>query len=72
MGRVIFWRDKAVHHFAFGHQQFADVYRKSQLFRYYFQRHIAAADLGGKRVIAPVAALGGVSQRQQIPFVAAH
>ena len=72
MGGIVFRRDKTVDHFAFSHQQFADVHRKSQLFRDGFQCHIAAADFGGKRMIAPVAALGGVGQRQQISLVAAH
>ena len=72
MGGFIFWRDKTVDHFTFRHQQFADVHRKSQLFRYGFQCHIAATDFGGKRVVAPVAALGGVGQRQQISLVTAH
>ena len=68
----IFGRDKTVHHFTLGHQQFADVHRKTQLFRHDFDVDIAAANFGGKRVVAPVATLGGVGQRQQIALVAAH
>ena len=68
----ILWRDKTVDHFALGHQQFADVHRKTQLFRHNFDIEITAADLCRERVVAPVAALRGVGQRQQIPFIAAH
>ena len=64
--------DKTVNHFTLSHQQFADVHRKSQLFRHNRHVDIAAADLACERVIAPVTALGGVGQRQQIAFVAAH
>lgn len=64
--------DKTVDHFTLGHQQFADVHRKSQLFRHNRYVDIAAADLACERVVATVAALGGVGQRQQIAFVAAH
>ena len=64
--------DKTVDHFTLGHQQFADVHRKSQLFRHNKYIDIATANFACERVIAPVTALGGVGQRQQIAFVTAH
>ncbi|MNL77544.1 hypothetical protein D3C87_2037540 [compost metagenome] len=72
MRDVVFGGHEAVHHFAFGHQQFADVDCKTQLFRHDFNVDITAADFGGKRVVTPVAALRRVSQCQQITLVAAH
>lgn len=56
--RLIRRVDKTVDHFTLGHQQFADVYRKSQLFRHNRYVDIAAADLARERVVAP-GALGG-------------
>ena len=70
--RLIRRVDKTVDHFTFGHQQFADVHRKSQLFRHNRHVDIAAADFACERMIASVTTLGGVGQRQQIAFVAAH
>ena len=70
--RFILRGDKAVNHFAFGHQQFTDIDGESQLFGSDLHRDVAAANFTGKRVVAPVAALGGVGQRQQIALVAAR
>ena len=70
--RLIMRCDKAIDHFAFGYQQFADVDRKTQLFRHDFHIDIPAADLTGERVIAPVTALSGVGERQQVTLIAAR
>ena len=72
MRRFILRVDKAVDHFAFGHQQFANSDGEAQLFRDDLHRDVAAANFPGKRMVAPVAALGGVGQRQQVALVAAH
>lgn len=45
---------------------------KPRLFRHDLHRNVAGADLAGERVVAAVAALGGVAERQQEAFVAAH
>ncbi len=66
------WIDKAVDHFALGQQDFADIDGETELFRHDLHRNVAGADLAGERVVAAVAALGGVAERQQKTFVAAH
>ncbi len=70
--RLIRRVNKTVDHFTLGHQQFADVHRKSQLFRHNRHVDVTTADFARERVIASVTALGRVGQRQQIAFVAAH
>ena len=70
--RLILRGDEAVDHFAFGEQQLANIDAKAQLFRDNLHLHVAAADLAGKRMVAAIAALSRIGQRQQVAFIAAH
>src|SRR5690606_33402331 len=60
---------KLVDHVAFGDLDVSDSHREAKLLRRDFNRCLAIADLPGKRVIAAIATLGGVAQRQQKAFV---
>ena len=63
---------KLIDHLAFGDADIADINGKAQFRRYDFNADMPNADFTNERMCIALAALGGLTQRQQKPLVAAR
>src|SRR3546814_7201856 len=61
-----------VDHLAFGHGDLADLDGEAEFLRHELHRHLAEADLSGEGMVAPVAALRRVAERQKEALVTAR
>src|SRR3546814_17115068 len=61
-----------VDHLAFGHGDLADLDGEAEFLRHELHRHLAEADLSGEGMVAPVAALRRLAERQQEALVTAR